>query len=123
MSWEVKSHALATIHKILMQPGNDSLLIGATNSLIGQAGPQNIQMFFQAEGEQTLLSECLVSPSETVHHTALDIILFLLKKSPENRAHLLNAGLGKHLHTCQTEMVTKGSTVCQLSRSRAYSVV
>jgi hypothetical protein len=68
-------------------------------------------MFFQAEGEGALLSDCLVSPSASVHGIALEIILYLLKKSSEYRAHLLQAGLSKYIHVCQTQCIEAGSIV------------
>jgi len=103
MSWEVKLAALGTLKKILMQPG--------------QAGPQNIQFFWQAEGELPLLTECLLSPSESVHFMALEIIIYLIKKGPEHRAHLINAGLQANLQKCLTEMVTPRSQSEQLGKT------
>lgn len=58
-SKDVKEQALLTFGKLLFAPGN--------------AGPENITYFFQAEGEKPLL-ECMLSEHEEVQVPALSII-------------------------------------------------
>jgi hypothetical protein len=80
-------------------------------NLIGQSGPQNVKLFFQAEGEKPLIKECLLSPSENVHLTALEIIYGLMKTSPEARATMFKEGLEDNAKKCQQTVLTQGSKV------------
>lgn len=81
---------------------------------LGQSGPQNVKLFFQAEGEKPLIRECLLSPSENVHLTALEIIYGLMKTSPEARSTMFKEGLEDNAKKCQLTVLTAGSKVGRL---------
>lgn len=100
--WEVRQQALLTLKKILFAPG--------------QSGPQNVKLFFQAEGEKPLIRECLLSPSENVHLTALEIIYGLMKTSPEARSTMFKEGLEDNAKKCQLTVLTAGSKASEICK-------
>lgn len=74
---EVREQALLTFGKLLFAPG--------------KAGPENIQLFFQAEGEKPLL-ENILAEQEEVQVPALSIVQGLTAVA-ENRDYLRDARL------------------------------